>query len=175
MIIISITILCANVLKSFFYTFPKNSQVKFSYLVYFLVDLDGKKYPETKTNKSFFQIKRIPKPNLFSFSFLLLLHHFLTHGVYTFSPTFSEQSLPCWHFLKKSGWSIKMLNLAMPVYFSWFPVNGQRASSPLISSYLEQLWLLRSAHTHINTQTHTSQSHAHLFICFLTSLLPVDF
>lgn len=88
MIITSIIILCANVLKSFLYTFPKNSQVKFSYLVYFLADLDGKKYAEAETNKSFFQMKRTPKPNLFSFSLLLLLRHFLTHGLYTFFPYF---------------------------------------------------------------------------------------
>ena len=69
MIIISIIILCANVLKSFLYTFPKKSQVKFSYLVYFLAALDGKKYTEAKTNKSFFQMKRTPKTNFFHLVF----------------------------------------------------------------------------------------------------------
>jgi len=148
MIIISIIILCANVLKSFLYTFPKNSQVKFSYLVYFLADLDGKKYAEAKTNKSFFQMKRNPKPSLFSFSFWLLLCHFLTHGLYTFSPTFSEQSLPYWYFLKKSGLNIKMLNLAMPVYFSW---SKRMAKELLLHFFL----LMRNSSDSWGLSTHT--------------------
>lgn len=58
MIVISIIIPCANVLKSFSYTFPRSSPAKFGYLVYSLVDLDGKKCTGAKTNRSSFQIKK---------------------------------------------------------------------------------------------------------------------
>lgn len=43
MIVISIISLCVHVVKSFSSALPRSSQVKFGYLVNFLVDLDGKK------------------------------------------------------------------------------------------------------------------------------------
>ena len=45
---ISITILCAKGLKSFFHALPRSSQVKRGNLVDFLADPDGDKYTEAK-------------------------------------------------------------------------------------------------------------------------------
>lgn len=107
MIVISIIILCANVLKSFSYTFPRSSQVKFGYLFYFLVDLDRKKCTEAKTNRSSFQIKRIPIAKsfywVFCFSFCTSWLMVSTHSPLCFYKSLSPnqhssqtQVLRCW-------------------------------------------------------------------------------
>lgn len=170
MIVISIIILCANVLKSFSYTFPRSSQVKFGYLVYFLVDLDGKKCTEAKTNRSSFQIKRTPIAKcfyrVFCFSFCASWLMVSTHSPLCFSKSLS----PNQHSYQTQVLRYWILPCGSAP-LSWFPWDGQRTHSPSLPSFLsEKLQALSTA-----LDPYASLRHPWSSKCFLTCLLPACF